>query len=144
MHKLIVTRVHGLANQITLLMAVCAEISGVANVAFLAVLHRKGTVDARPRCGVIARLDGIECLVVAEAAFTGSGNGCLGIVVALVAALQIDLHAIIGLAVLMAEAALDVARLKEAVVFFVVIHIHNIHGLCKRWRTECCQHDNQC
>lgn len=48
MHKLIITRMHGLADQVALLVAIDAEVGGVADVALLTVLHRKGPVDTRP------------------------------------------------------------------------------------------------
>lgn len=92
---------------------------------------------------MVAGFDGVECFVVTEAAFAGAGHRRLGIVVALVAALQIDLHSIIRFTVLMTETALDIAGFKECIVLFVIIHIQNTHGLRQGGSAECSQDHHQ-
>lgn len=70
----------------------------------------------------------IHALVVTESALIGTGNRGLGIVVTLVAALQVNLQLVVGLITLVAEAALDFGGLKETVVHVMVVEIKDIHG----------------
>lgn len=93
---------------------------------------------------MVARFEGIHALVVAHAAVVGAGEHGLGIVMALVTALKIDLCPVVRLVILMTEFAGDFARLKKVVVFFMIEHFVNGQRASRRPSRKDCNHHHRC
>lgn len=114
---------HCLTHSVPLLMTIGAEKRCVAGGAAAVVLGRYRPVRAKPRTIVIAGFDWIQTRVVAHGAVVWARDLCGGIVVAAVAALQIDPLPIIILVLCMAELAIDLCRFENGIMRFMIEHI---------------------